>query len=534
MKKFLAASALCLLFFALWTAPASAVVNDTVKVGIKFGSGALATANLENHQGSGYDFGYFDDQRSFVELGGTEEITISMTAADSYRVQLPLSYGSFSEAQAAARGYSGAFPAYVSGSFVVRMGAYSSASAAQSAASGVGGTVIGPSSTGVTVIITGTDTVLFQFDCLGVRSLGIMPREASGDPVTWFKGYKYRGGFEYQRVTGGAINVINVVSLEDYVKGVLPGEMGGGFPAEALKAQAVCARTYACRTTKHLKTYGFDVCNTTDCQVYTGASAQTDATDAAVEATWGQCAYSGGELIETLYHSSDGGATEDAANVWGGNAAYLTGKKDPYEAMISIPNYQYAVTYTSAQLTYILQNKGYTIGTVSDVYVSKRTNMGNVLQVTFVDTAGKSITVSRETCRTVFYSSTYNKSVKSMRFDITGGSGGAAGGSWCVNSASNPLSSLDGVYTISGSGTVAPWNGTTPYVITSSGTGPLTSGTSGTLPAAPPSGDGTFTITGTGNGHNVGMSQYGASAMAQQGYSYMDILNFYYTGITIG
>ena len=119
-----------------------------------------------------------------------------------------------------------------------------------------------------------------------------------------------------------------------------------------------------------------------------------------------------------------------------------------------------------------------------------------------------------------------------MRFDMSGGSGGTgSSGTWYINSASNPLTSLDGVYTISGSGTVSPWSGTTPYVITSSGTSALGSAASS---KASSGSSGTFTITGTGSGHNVGMSQYGASAMAQQGFSYLDILNFYYTGVTVG
>ena len=67
-------------------------------------------------------------------------------------------YARFQAAQSAAAGYSGAFPAYISGSFVVRMGSYASSSAAQSAAASVGGTAVSPSSTGVTVIVTGTDT----------------------------------------------------------------------------------------------------------------------------------------------------------------------------------------------------------------------------------------------------------------------------------------------------------------------------------------------------------------------------------------
>lgn len=57
-----------------------------------------------------------------------------------------------------------------------------------------------------------------------------------------------------------------------------------------------------------------------------------------------------GQLAETVYHSSDGGATEDAANVWGSDVPYLQGKQDPYESAASIPDYQYTVTYTREEL----------------------------------------------------------------------------------------------------------------------------------------------------------------------------------------
>ena len=83
--------------------------------------------------------------------------------------------------------------------------------------------------------------------------------------------------------------------------------------------------------------------------------------------------------IEAVYFSSDGGATEDAKNVWGGDLAYLKGKEDPYEALVTIPGYRYTTTYTKDQLTWVLQNSGYSIGTVEKVYVSDYTAMGNVL-----------------------------------------------------------------------------------------------------------------------------------------------------------
>ena len=169
------------------------------------------------------------------------------------------------------------------------------------------------------------------------------------------------------------------------------------------------------------------------------------------------------------------------------------------------------------------------MGTVQDVYVSEYTPAGNVKQVTFVGSNGTK-TVTGETCRTIFYSSTYQKSVSSMRFDINGRRGGSGTGGLSVNGAGQ-ISSLDGVSVISGGGTVSTLWGNSASAITSSGTVTV----SGQIqqPSGGGSSNGTFVITGTGNGHNVGMSQYGAKAMAELGYSFQEILNFYYTDITI-
>jgi stage II sporulation protein D len=552
MKKFLITTVFVVTFFALSAVSASAVTNGMVKVGLKYGGDALFSANLENAVGGGYSFGYYDSSRNFVTLGATAQTKLSMTASGTiyvgasgayyatepvsshsvigtWHIQLGTDYPSFDAAAAAAAAYSGGYPCYISGAFYVRIGSYSTSSDASSAMGslGVSGTAVSSGSTGVTVTVTGTTTVLFEFDCQGAQSLGVLPNGQGSGAVTWFKGYKYFGGFEYARITGGNLNVINVLDLEDYVKGVVPYEMTGTWPTEALKAQAICARTYVCGTTKHLSSYGFDVCNTVDCQVYYGAGNAsiypTQASDSAVEETAGKCLYYNGALIEAVYFSSDGGATESAENVWGSPTGYLIGKPDPYEATVSIPNYSYTVTYTPAQLTWVLQNSGYSIGTVCNAYVSEYTQMGNVYKVTFVDTSGNTLTMKGDKCRSAFYSTTYGKSVRSMRFKISGGSSAA----YYVNSASSPLNSLSGASVISGGGTVSACPGSGLYVITSSGTAALSS-------SASASGSGGFTITGTGNGHNVGMSQYGAYAMALQGNSCQEILNFYYTDVTIG
>lgn len=535
MKKRWGLWMLLVILAGLCTVSAQAVRGDVVSVGLRYQGTALAEANLENAVGSGYTFGYFDAERSFVPFGGTDARTITMHAASGmFYLQLPDEWDSYEEAAEQAAAYANAYPAYINGSFRVRLGGYASEAEAQQARTALEPSAQVTAATGTLVVVgvTGTEKRLFAFDCSGLGSLGVMPRGNGEAAVTWFKGRKYYGGFSYSRITGGNLNVINMVDLEDYVKGVVPYEMSGSWPLAALEAQAVCARTYVCNTAKHLSAYGFDVCATTDCQVYSGVGGSsggaTALSDEAVDATAGVCMYYGGKLIDAVYFSSDGGATEDAENVWGGAVDYLLGKEDPYEALTAIPNYSYSVTYSAAQLTEILRAKGYSLGTVADVYVSERTGTGNVKKVTFVSTTGQALTVSRSTCRSIFYSSTYGKSVRSMRFTISGGSGSSGGNSFCINDAAHTRTGLDGLSVISGSGTVSTLTGT-PSVITASGTAPA----SGSGSTGGSSAEG-FTVNGTGNGHNVGMSQYGAKAMAETGCSYRDILNFYYTGITIG
>lgn len=153
--------------------------------------------------------------------------------------------------------------------------------------------------------------------------------------------------------------------------------------------------------------------------------------------------------------------------------------------------------------------------------------MGNVKEVTF-EGSRDDLVVKGETCRTIFYSSTYNKSARSMRFSINGG--GPASGAVYVNDTEHKLTSLEGITVISGSGSLSSLSGKSFSVLTASGTTTVETGVT-----AKPSKNqsGTFTLTGTGSGHNLGMSQYGAKAMAELGYSYDEILEFYFTDVTI-
>jgi len=126
----------------------------------------------------------------------------------------------------------------------------------------------------------------------------------------------YRGNFQIFLNSKGFITVVNELSLNEYLAGVVPNEMPSSFPQEALKSQAIVARTY---TLKHLKKHdkdGFDLCATQHCQVYGGIENETLQTNSAVRETIHQMVFYGAELADTVYHSTCGGITANIENVW--------------------------------------------------------------------------------------------------------------------------------------------------------------------------------------------------------------------------
>ncbi|MGQ9853696.1 MAG: SpoIID/LytB domain-containing protein [Candidatus Oleimicrobiaceae bacterium] len=140
----------------------------------------------------------------------------------------------------------------------------------------------------------------------------------------------FRGTMELMVDRAGQVTVVNVVSLEDYVRGVVPYEMGGHFPIEALKAQAVAARTMALFTmgSRHPDD-PFDLCADVHCQVYGGVTGESEQTNLAVRATAGEVLTYGGQLCEVAFSSVCGGHTEHNDNVWQGTAQpYLRGVLD--------------------------------------------------------------------------------------------------------------------------------------------------------------------------------------------------------------
>ena len=137
----------------------------------------------------------------------------------------------------------------------------------------------------------------------------------------------YRGLLEVRPGTGMTATVVNVVNLEDYLRGVVPNELSPqAFPEiEALKAQAVAARTYALAHLGEYSSRGFDVCATPACQVYKGQSSEHPLTDRAVAETAAVIATWRGRAIHAYYTSTCGGHTEDGGAIFDDDEPYLRG-----------------------------------------------------------------------------------------------------------------------------------------------------------------------------------------------------------------
>lgn len=563
MKKKLAK--LCTLFLLLacmLSQGVQAAETRTLRVGLYYGSDCVVVGNLSNVTGTGYRLGYYDDDRQFISLGRTQEKNISVMitqnlyltsggvyvyesegaigAVGCYHVQLPWTYSDYDTAQADAAKLDGGFVAWIAGTYYVRCGSYTGLAAAQEAAAAIGieGATVGETSAyGYNAVATGTTRILFQYD--GARAgelyaFGVAPGLSGEEKtITKLKGYQYYGGFRFERIGGGESTVVNMVNINDYVKGVIPYEMSPSWPLEALKAQAVGARTYAIYHTnagRHSKAHHFDICTSTDCQVYRGVSGANEVTNRAVDETAGQMIFYNGRVIEAVYSSSHGGGSEDAKNVWGHENAYLKGVIDPYEAdaaasmnQSQLAYYQWTKVYTATALKERLHERGYQQCGDIVAFETKISPTGNVIEVKFTDANGKSYTFSRgDNIRFLL-------GVNSIHFTVTSSAGESGGAGYVIAGESRNVPELSNLYAISGDGKVSQLSQGS-YVITASGVRALEPVTA---EAATTSGETVYTLSGKGWGHNVGMSQWGAWAMAKRGYTYLDILNFYYTGITV-
>ena len=133
---------------------------------------------------------------------------------------------------------------------------------------------------------------------------------------------KYFGSVRINK-NKNSLTVINLAPVEEYLRGVVPKEMSPSFHAEALKAQAVAARSFTLKNRNRHIAEGYDLCTTTHCQLFGGVDSAHNSTDEIIKATRGEVLMNSGLIVDTNFHTDSGGMTESVENVWGGYASHL-------------------------------------------------------------------------------------------------------------------------------------------------------------------------------------------------------------------
>ncbi|MDU4960656.1 MAG: SpoIID/LytB domain-containing protein [Sporomusaceae bacterium] len=300
-------------------------------------------------------------------------------------------------------------------------------------------------------------------------------------------GKRYRGIVEIRRQEQG-LTVINILPLEDYLYGVVPREIPPAWPLEAVRAQAVAARSYALASGSKHAAQGFDVCTTVDCQVYGGRDAEAERSNQAVDDTRGMVLTYQGKVITAFFHASSGGHTENSENVWGGALPYLRGVPDFDQQS---PRFSWERRVGLARLTELLRSTG--VGEITAIALSP---LGR--QPVKADDRGVSGRV-----KTVV---------------ISGKTGS-------VRLSGAQLSSLLGLPST-----------LFEVAVVRDGTATASRG-NGRWQVKDIKRD-TLLLSGRGAGHGVGMSQWGAKAMAEKApagskAAYKAILAHYYPGTTV-
>jgi len=298
---------------------------------------------------------------------------------------------------------------------------------------------------------------------------------------------QYRGKLEIYPVDEKSFNIINLINVEEYLFSVVPSEMPAWWPEEALKAQAIAARSYVfAHLGRHAKS-GYDLCDTVHCAAYNGVGSEHSRTNQAVLSTLGEVCYYQDSVVDAVYSSNSGGYSESSEDVWGHSYPYLTGVSSMLEDGFDFPLEPYQVrewlinesdSYSGIPLyagfnkyrwikimpvEYILDK--YHLQELKNILPQGRSKGGSIDKI-LIQGKEKEITLKRDSIRSGL------GDLRSNRFI------------------------MDKIYSV---------DGIIEQII----------------------------FYGSGWGHNVGMDQTGAAGMAEDGYTYQDIINHYYQGTEI-
>src|SRR3954470_3829677 len=179
-----------------------------------------------------------------------------------------------------------------------------------------------------------TDRKLATYDGT-LRVTGPDPLRLNGLAGNGVRSGRYRGALEFRTGLFSGVSAINAIGLEDYVRGVVSAESPAAWPAAALEAQAVVARSYAITTDAGNASDGFTAYPDTRSQMYRGVAAEFSSTESAVKSTKGEVVTYGGKPVVTYFFSTSGGMTENVENSFTGALPrpWLRGVKDPFDSV---------------------------------------------------------------------------------------------------------------------------------------------------------------------------------------------------------
>ncbi|MGI6113904.1 MAG: SH3 domain-containing protein [Mahellales bacterium] len=305
--------------------------------------------------------------------------------------------------------------------------------------------------------------------------------------------YPYCGNMIFN-ISGSKIFLINEVGFEEYILGVLPGEMPKTWPKEALKAQAVAARSYTLSNRGRHSSAGYEICDDEHCQVYIGyiGSSNLGNVGAALAETRGEYLTYNGKPISAFYSSSNGGITESVNNAWGtSNLPYLVVKEDPYDT-----------AYRNQAVVIKKESPGSTLCNSIKTIISTKKLLNN---------KGCSLEPSDITVKKI-------NNLEITQYNKTGGRAAQA-----VLEVTLEVKRLDNGAKEEITQSITLVRGEIRTVL----------GLRSLLIVEFEDSEDSYRLVTNGYGHGIGIGQYGAKGRAEAGHKYRDILNFYYPGTSM-
>ncbi len=541
--KIITAFFLSVMFLFLNTLASANQYPDMVRIGLNYGYDAVSSVSV--NAASGIDIGYSEngtfrlliDQQSsqsliirkdghfvrtiqgqVLEYSRTEGVPYEGTVIGPYHLKIGDNIPDYITAQSiiTVLNKSGinAYIAFENG-WQVWTGFYPDLKAAEDGLShvksvlGSENVIIVPESLSRLVIYDAGFNVVMVYG--GVNGfLQVWPKQDNNPYIFSANGKRYRGYLEIRRYPDSDLTLINILNIEQYLYGVVPAEIEADAPHEAVKAQAVAARTFTYRNINKNEKWGFDLVDTVEAQVYNGYDSERASSNQAVDETRGEKILYSGSLAQINYFASSGGMTADIKEVWGSEIPYLVSVSDPYESETS-SHYIWEKTLTAEEIKSLLFIKNVEIGDIISVSAEEYSPSGRVTALRITGTNGSKTYYIQDT-RFIFNLNSQKYTIQSAGNVVVKASNG-----------SNKTLALDGRSVISSSGISKLSSANTTVAVVGSGSKihkiSMFSNT--------------YVFSGRGWGHGVGMSQEGAKGFARQGYTYDQILKHYYTGVTI-